>query len=124
MQACVVQYCRFFPPHTPFQKVTNPVLTWFPGTDFQTLPLTEICRAVTDHWDKYYNPRTHMEEVDADPDSEDLFDMQMKRAKRDTKDELKTYLSELPVKSSTLTDGVLGWWKVKFKLLIPTESNN
>ena len=45
--------------------------------------------------------------------SDDLFDLQMKLAKIDTKDDLKRHFSEPRVKSSSLSGRILGWWKVR-----------
>ncbi|CAG7815162.1 unnamed protein product [Allacma fusca] len=42
---------------------------------------------------------------------DDLFDRQMKRARIDSRDELEKYISQHPVKSSEVPNGVLTWWK-------------
>ncbi|CAG7726899.1 unnamed protein product [Allacma fusca] len=64
---------------------------------------------VTKCWRSFYKST---EESPKDDDVVlDVFERQMKRAKYDSRDELEKYLSDGPVKSSDLPNGVLSWWK-------------
>lgn len=78
-----------------------------------------VCSYLKQCWEENYKPSA-AKEADGDVTvrnvqrPEDLFYLQMKRAKIDKRDELQIYLEE-PVVSADddlLKDGILNWWKV------------
>ena len=85
--------------------------------DMQMLCLTIFLerKIIVNLWKSNNKPVTS---ADADSETEDLFEKQIKRARFDAKHELERYLSELPIKSSNLKEGILGWWKVCLLLTI------
>jgi len=68
-------------------------------------------RKAFEYWERFYKPE-FTNDVEEGNDT-DLIACQMKRARRDTRDEFRIYLSDPVVDSSHVKD-ILSWWKVIF----------
>ncbi|CAG7733509.1 unnamed protein product, partial [Allacma fusca] len=83
-------------------------LKWFKEVNFKPDVIKGYKQTVIDYWKKHYKP---VGLANCDEDAEDIFERQLKRARPDNRDEMEIYLSEGIVKSSSLVNGMLGWWK-------------